>query len=275
MKLKTITAVLLFASTLLTACSTNDETQDLKLSVNDEIVYTDATDYSFDIISGTGKYQVAVDPSAPNQPLAKVILKGNHVQVELLSYAAGVTVKDQNGQSIHLSIYSSNSSLQMITYLVGVHYGEIMKTPVNFGAGGYSIVSQSGDAAQVTNINEKGIFTIKSVHPGEIHLLITDKRGTTRGMTIDVGEGYDLTSDELTITAKGDLYITFPLKYGDGKWKIISSPIESPSLVIMEQGELFEQDMLQVPILKDSKTPMVFKLKDKSNHIATITINVQ
>lgn len=267
--------IFLIAGALLTACSTDESISELKLSVPAETVYTDGMDYSFDVVSSNGKYQVLVDADNTPTPTAKTTIVGNHVKVDLLSEYTALTITDQGNQPVHLLIISSNDAIKTQNYSVRVSYGSIMKTnAVRFGTGKFTVQSKYGNSAEV-NIDNHDQFLIKSLRPGVSHFLIADQRGTTNGMTVTVGNGWDLSSKELTVSTVGNQYLTFPLKYGEGGWKIISPITNDPEICVMPKGELFEQDMLQVWVPKGNGKPIVFELKDKVNNTATITINVE
>lgn len=251
--------------------------QDLKLSTDGQIVYTDAIEYSFDIVSGAGGYQVKVEED--NRPtLGKVTLTGNRVKVDLITDYTRVTVTDKNNQTTSLLIISSNESIEIQNYTVSVSYGSILTRTLNWGAGKYSILGRSGDAATLT-IDDKGKFIVNSVHPGEAYFTIIDQRGTTNGMAVYVGDGWDLTSNELTVDVRSADYYTFPIKYGKGEWRItsVSSPVlNHPQTCVMpKDAEYREQELLQVWIPQQTDGSLSIQLKDKANNTATITMNVK
>lgn len=279
---------------LLAACNSNEpEDKELKLSVADGIknivgcdanhdaVYafnyvtrTEDLEYLFDVVSGEGNYKVSVTYGA-----AKSVVTGNHIKVDLLSDEVDLVIKDAKGQSAYLTIISSNKALYPVTYEIGLTYGSIMKTNVSFGTGKYSVLSKSGNSADIS-IDSNDLFTIKSLCPGTTYFTIIDQRGITDCIDVEVGNGWDLTSNELTVTATGGQYLTFPLKYGEGGWNIVSSTDtnfnKEPTTVIVNKDKLHEYDMLQYWVLKDvHPNPVVFNLKDKVGNTATITINVK
>lgn len=264
---------------LLAACtkklSTPDEPQKLKLSVTDETVYTDGMTYSFDIVSGNGNYRVAVTPLNPYATIPQATLSGEHVKVNLLNERTTVTVTDKDQQIVSFSIISSDKALVVPFCDYSMPYGAISKAKVfTYGGGKYKILQQNGDAAQVS-IDEEDLFSIRSVKPGKTSLLIGDKYGITAEMLVRVQDGWDLTSGELSVTAKGGQLITFPLKYGEGGWKILSPVSDDPFTFVMPKGELYEQDLLQVRLPEESKEPVVYTLEDKSGKRAVITIRLE
>lgn len=277
MKTKNLVGILLLflSFTSLISCdkedSTPEQSQELKISVADEIVYTDDLEYSFDIVSGKGGYQVTVENDNSFSSPAKVTMTGHHVKVDLFTERVGLIITDQTNQTIRLSIVSSNNALQIQNYEVGLSYGAIMKTEISFGIGKHSILKSSGTSAEAY-FETNHMIVIKSLKPGISGFLITDERGTTNGMTVRVYNGYDLTSDKLTVTTAGNQYLTFPIKYGEGNWRITSPLLNDPQFCVMPKSENYEQDMLQVFVAKE---PMVITLKDKADNEATITIQVK
>lgn len=261
------------------SCSKDDadEIPELKLSTDNGTVYTDATEYSFDIISGAGDYIVKIEDD--NQPtLGKVSLTGNHVKVDLISEQTRLTITDKHNQTTDLLIISSNESIQTENYTVLISYGSLHKATVNWGAGKYSILKQSGDAAELT-IDNNDKFTIRSIHPGKASFTIADQRGTTNGIMVYVDNGWDLTSDKLTVDVLAGQLYTFPIKYGKDGWKITSYSSELlnhwQTCVMPEDANYREQEILQVWIPKEAKESLSVQLKDKANNTATITMNLK
>lgn len=285
MKLKNISNTLYFTLIILsivfiTGCTKKigtGEPPELKLSTSGETVSTDAIEYSFDIVSGAGDYQVKI--ADDGQPaLGKVTLTGTHVKVDLITQYTQVTVTDKSNQKTDLLIVSSHPSIQLINYSVSVSYGNLHKLIMDWGAGKYSIYRQSGDAAELS-IDDNDQFTIKSRKPGRAYFTIMDRRGTTNGISVTVGEGWDLTGKELSVTVEAGQYYTFPLKYGEGGWKIThrSSPLlhNHQTFVMPKDPEYREQDVLHVWVPQETNEPLSLQLTDKAGNTATITIMAQ
>lgn len=254
--------------------SLSDQPKELKLSVTDETVYTDGTEYFFDIVSGNGNYQVKVDGNGTYFP-GKATLTDNHVKVDLVTEYTQLTITDGKDQTVNLLIVSTDASIKTMNYSFSISYGSQIKTDlINFGAGKYEILQQSGGAAEVS-IDSNDRFTIKSVSPGYASFLIADQRGTTNGLTVYVQRGWDLTSDQLTVQSNGHEYLTFPLKYGEGGWKIVSPILNDPQICVLPKNEQHEYELLQVYVWKETKEPVIFTLEDKAKNRATITINIE
>lgn len=255
----------------------SEEPPELKLSAQEETVHTDAIEYSFDIISGAGDYQVKIaDNGLPS--LGKVTLTGDHVKIDLITEYTQVTVTDKSNQTADLLIVSSNPTIRTINYMVAISYGNHQKLTMDWGAGKYSIFSQSGDAAELT-IDDNDQFTIRSLKPGRAYFNIMDRRGTTNSIFATVEEGWDLTGKELSVTVEAGRYYTFPLKYGEGGWKITdrSSPLlhDQQTLVMPKDPEHREQDVLHVWVPQEANGPLSLQLTDKAENTATITIIAQ
>lgn len=259
---------------LFTGCSKgkSDDAQILRLSTEGQIVYTDAVEYSFDIVSGGGNYEVELAKNSPHDIGGKVSLTGNRVKVDLVSDATNVIVTDQYSQSIGLTIWSSHKSLQATTHSISVSYGTYIQRSIDWGNGNYSLLKQFGDAANISF--DGNSFIIQSVHPGNATFIVRDQRGTTNAMVVTVGNGWDLNEKELTVTALGGYYYTFPLKYGAGGWKITSCPavLNNAWTVIMPKDQHREHDMLQIMAPEADFEPLLLKLTDKAGNTATITI---
>jgi hypothetical protein len=262
----------------LTSCSKDDAVNELKLSTTDAVVYTDSIAYAFDIVSGNGGYQVTVSNDGVE---SKVAVKGNHVNVDLINPSTRVTVTDVAGQSTSFYIYSSNASLAVMETLVGVSYGHYLTSKLNWGNGGYYIRSNGEykDVASV-DIDDNGNFIVKGLHPGSVSLLISDSRGTTNHMTVEVGSGADITDKALTyaVDKKDGLgNYTFPIKYGVGGWKVIScsSALKNPWLVVLPKDGHMADDLLQVSIPKDANGTLNVQLKDDAGNLATLTIEIK
>lgn len=265
---------------LFTACNKNkvEPNYELKLSTTEQTVYTDAIEYSFDIVSGNGDYQVQVE--ADNRPtVGKATVIGNHVKVDLICDLTRVTITDKSNQTASLIINSSNKSIEIQNHTISLPYGNIHRTTVDWGAGEYSILKQSGDAATLT-IEGKNKFIVKSTHPGKAYFTIIDQRGTTNGIMVYVADGWDVTSSALKVDVLGDQIYTFPLKYGVGGWKITSQSWELPgdwqTCVLPSDLLQTDHDLLQVRIPDGRRNEILsIQLKDKANNNTTITMNVR
>lgn len=277
----TLYLLLLTASIVLIAGCTKkigtEEPPELKLSTPGETVSTDAIEYSFDIVSGAGDYHVEI--ADDGQPaLGKATLTGTRVKVELITQYTQVTVTDKSNRKADLLIVSSHPSIQIMNYLVSVLYGNFHKLTMDWGAGKYSIYRQSGDAAELS-IDNNDQITIKPRKPGRAYFTIMDRRGTTNGISVIVEKGWDLTGKELSVTVEAGHYYTFPLKYGEGGWKIThrSSPLlHNPQTCVMPKDpEYREQDMLHVWVPEEVNEPLSLQLTDKAGNTATITIVAQ
>ncbi|MCI1683959.1 MAG: hypothetical protein LKI39_15605 [Bacteroides sp.] len=266
---------ILFVSLLaVSSCSKDDssENAELRLSVSDEMAHTDGIEYSFDIISGGGGYKAEVC----NDKYAKATLTGNHVKVDLVSESTQVKVTDKYNQEVYLLIHSDNKSIQTVNNTVRLSYGSSMKLPTNWGAGGYSVLRQSNNTVAKVTFDDKDSLLIQSLAPGEVWFRIIDKRGSTNGVSVTIDKGWDLNSNQLTVNAEGESYYTFPLKYGEGGWKITSCPaaLVDPSTVVIPKDKYHEHDMLQIFVPKESNAPLVLQLEDKVKNTATITVNI-
>lgn len=282
MRLKNISKTLClwlisFTILFITGCTKklgSDETPELKLSTPDETVYTDAIEYSFDIISGAGAYQVkVVDNGEP--ALGKVTLSGEHVKVDLITEYTQVTVTDKSGRTTDLLIVSSHPSIRQITYDAAVSYGSFSKITMDWGTGKYSIFKSSGDAAEMS-FDSNNQLIIKSRRPGRASCLVMDSRGTSNYVMVTVEQGWDLTGEELSVTVESGQYYSFPLKYGEGGWKIThrSSPfLHDPQTCVMPKDpEYREQDVLHIWVPQEANGSLFIQLTDKANHTATITM---
>lgn len=265
--------VLLLSLLTLNACSKDDssESAELRLSVSDKTVYTDGIEYSFDITSGGGDYKVEVC----NDKYAKATLTGNHVQVDLTSEDTQVKVTDKYNQEVSLIICSNNESLKTVNNTVRLSYGSSMKLSLGWGAGDYSVLSQSNDTVAKVTFDDNDKMLIQLLNPGEVSFLIIDKRGSTNSVSLTIDKGWALNSNQLTVNAEGGYYYTFPLKYGAGGWKITSCPaaLDNAYTVVLPKDEYHEHDMLQIFVPKGSNEPLVLQLEDKTKNTATIAVN--
>ena len=261
-------------------CSKDDGIKELKLSTTTDTVYTDSIAYTFDIVSGNGNYQVTVNSDGDRSSSTKAIVKNNHVSINLLKPSTQVTVTDAAGQSANLEIVSNNKSLATMETSVGVSYGYYLKSKLNWGNGGYRILSQSNDVASVT-IDNEGHYIAKGLRSsGSTTLLISDERGTTNYMTIEVGNGTNISNDALTYSIpKKEAWgiFTFPIKYGVGDWKIVScsDALRNPFLIVLSKNEYADQDVLQISIPKESEMPLTVQLEDRASNHTTLTINTK
>lgn len=274
-KLNLLGIALCVSFTLLFAGCNKDESEEiqtLRLSTDDQTVYTDGIAYSFDIVSGGGDYKVEVTKNSPHDLGGKATLTGNRVEVDLVSDGTHVIITDKHGQEANLLIWSRHESLQATNHTIGVSYGSYLESTINWGAGNYSVLKQFGDAATLTF--DGNHLIAQSVHPGRATFLVRDERGTTNSVAVTVGDGWDLNGEELTVTALAGYYYTFPLKYGDGGWKITSRPAALSDVwtVIMPKDQYRAHDMLQIFAPEEHPEPLVLQLKDRANHTATITI---
>jgi hypothetical protein len=261
----------------MSACSNDGDIKELKLSTSEFTVMTDSTEYDFDIVSGNGNYKVNVNNDSDMPLIGEATVTGNHVKVSLVSERTKVTVTDGAGQTMDLLIISQNKSLNPIAQDIAVEYGDYIISQLNWGNGGYYILSQQGDAAQV--MVDKGQVIVKSVHPGDISFVIADRRGTTNSFHVGVGSGFDIKGKELTVSTSVKAgYITFPIKYGVGGWQITSCSevLNKPTTCICPQiANYREQDMLQIWIPKDAKGSLNLQMQDKVKNTVKLTVNLE
>ncbi len=276
--------ILIFLATIFTTSCDKDEIdqnlpEELTLSVNEEIIYTDSIKYSFDITSGGGDYQISVVQTDVNGGYAT--LKGNRVTVDLVSEYTYVDVTDKYGQNATVTIKSGNKSLQAPNTIIDMGYGTMHSITLDWGDGNFSILEQNEDGAADITFDGRNA-TVKALHPGKSRFVISDLRGTIGYYSVSVRQGWDLDSEKLTISAqKGTLY-TFSLKYGDGNWEIASCSDELRNnwllLGTKEHDEAFrnyDYDFLQIFTPEEQTEPLFVSLMDKSNNTATITINIE
>lgn len=269
-KLRIVRLLLLcFTAAFIAACSNNgDGVKDLKLSAANECVYTDSLTYSFDVLSYNGEYKVSMDNG-------KASVKDSHVIVDLLRPTTYLTVTDASGQSVKLTIVSNNSSLVQMTTSVGVAYGNYFRSKLNWGNGGYYITSISGDAASLV-LDKDGSYTVIGKRPGNQLFEISDARGTTNYMEVNIYDGYDITSDTLKVTLSNPGTYTFPIKYGKNDWSIASctQALKNAQTLIMDKNEMRENDLLQIHIPSGTKGIVTLTLKDEDNNKVVIDLNV-
>lgn len=278
-RLNTMLCTLCTAMTmvLIASCSSNNNIEELTLSTQNNCVMTDSIAYSFNITSGNGDYKVKVENDGQHPFTAKATVTGNHINVDLISDVTRLTITDAAGQTRELTILSQNRSIRNITHNAAVKYGDFVKYNVGWGNGDYYIYKQDGDAAKAT-IDNQGEIIIKSVHEGNAHLIIADRRGTTNDVYVKVDGGYDITSSELTVNAVAGDEVTFPIKYGDGQWMITSCPqaINSPCTCVYPKIEnCRDLEMLQVSIPQNTKGTYQMELQDKSSHTVHLTLNIE
>ena len=147
-KLQFIAVTLLLAASTLVSCNKSDDVipddaiPELTFSVNERQVYTDGTEYSFDIISGGGGYKSEICLVNPYDDYASTTVSGNTVTVKLVSEAIKIQVTDQYEQQKDLIIWSTNRSLQAIQYEIRVGYGFQNKGKFTWGSGeGYTLLN--------------------------------------------------------------------------------------------------------------------------------------
>jgi|GEM_PF-6877003 len=261
---------------LIGSCSNND-IEELTLSTQKDYVITDSLTYGFNITSGNGDYKVKVENDEKHPFVTKTTVLGNHVNVDLIYDATRLTITDAAGQTAKLTIISQNSSIRSITHNAAVKYGDFVKYNIGWGNGGYYIYKQEGDAAKAT-IDNDGEIIIKSVHEGNMHLTIADRRGSTNEIYVSVYGGYDITGSDLTVKALAGDEVTFPIKYGDGQWTITSCPqaINNPFTCVCPKIEnCRDLEMLQVSIPQNTRGTFQMELQDRSSHTIHLTLNIE
>jgi hypothetical protein len=278
-RLNTILCTLCAAMTMIViaSCSSNNNIEELTLSTEKNYVITDSLVYGFNITSGNGDYKVKVENDEQHPFVAKTTVTGNHIDVDLIYEETRLTITDAAGQTAELTIISQNSSLRIITDNAVVKYGDFVKFNIGWGNGGYYIYKQDGDAAKAT-IDNEGEIIIKSVHKGNMHLTIADRRGSTNEIYVSVYGGYDITGPELSVKAQAGDEVTFPIKYGDGQWTITSCPqaINNPFTCVCPKIEnCRDLEMLQVKIPQNTKGSYQMELQDKSGHTIHLILNIE
>lgn len=273
--------MLCLAVMFMAGCSKEEGVKELKLSTMESTVQTDSIAYAFDIVSGNGGYQVEVNTDNKEEPVAKATVSGNHVSVDLLKPYTRLTVADAAGQAVQLTIESTNRTLQVESQMVMVSYGSYLRSKLSWGNGGYYVLKHSQDDCAEVTFERDGSFMVKAVHPGTMHLVVSDSRGTTNELDVSVGPGCDITGSSLTysLTRQEASYgpYTFPIKYGVGEWKIVSSPeaLHTPFNLVVPKDKVREQDFLQVYIPKDTVGTLPIMLEDKAGNKVTVTIEIK
>ncbi len=280
-----IIILMLLATIFTTSCDKDEveqkQPEELTLSVNEEIIYTDSIKYSFDITSGGGDYQVSVAQTDVNGGFAT--LKGNRVTVDLVSEYTYVDITDKYGQSATVTIKSGNKSLQAPNTTIDMGYGTMHSITLDWGDGNFNILEQNEDGAADITFDGRNA-TVKALHPGKSRFVISDLRGTIGYYSVSVRQGWDLDSEKLNISAKKGTLYTFSLKYGNGDWEIVSCSDELRNnwliLGSKEHDEAFrdyDYDFLQIFTPEEQTEPqsLFVNLKDSSNNTATITINIE
>ncbi len=277
------TFLLLFIGCLFTACSSDDDfnlkadevIKELTLSVKSGNVYTDGVDFEFDILKGNGEYTVSVS----NEEDARVAIDGSKVKINLLKNTAVVTVSDKKKQSASVVINSTAKSLIPTDYSLFISGGDVFTMKdVAFGDGGYTIGKIKGTSADVI-VAENDHIKVTGLKPGNSYYKIKDKRGSTAPLEICVISSYDLTDNNIEITAVNDQRVSVVLKRGDGDWKLVGDPL-SPviqKVTLLPKGDIDRKyDVLQIETSKDdAKGIAAIQLKDKSGNSAFITVKVQ
>lgn len=274
--------VLFFLLTIcsFTACSSDDgdefppeekEVKEIKLSV-DNYISTDSLDYEFEILDGNGEYTATVF----EEGTAKVSIEGDKVTVSMLSNRARVTISDIEHQSASVDIYSSSMSLVPSSYGLFMPADTLCIMGLGFGVGGYTVEKTKGISAEAA-VNDGDSLKITSKVPGTSYFKVTDKRGMTAEVEVNVVAYYTCTGNSLDITAVNDQVISVIINWGEG-WTLIdgeSSPLFE-RLTVMEKGAHKKYDVLQIDTAKENaKGSWPIRLKNKNGDYATINVLVQ
>ncbi|WP_072530835.1 hypothetical protein [Bacteroides ilei] len=255
-----LTATLTFGS-----CS-NDSPQlpsMLSFSVGDTI-RTDKTSCEFDIVSGNGGYQAYVE-CTNGYTQGSADITGNHVKVELIDPVTYLTITDKNGYSQKFFIESSDSSLIPVYHSIYLNYGCPMESSFNQGVGGYSIIRQTGSHATELTLGAGYGYVLTPLAPdGRDWYILKDRRGSIFYVEAVTARGCDIRSEATSFQAGKNEMVYFPLKYGEGNWKIISRPDNnSPFILVISKAGKQEYDVLQVQMW-DKDEPMTFVLEDRN-----------
>lgn len=275
--IRTVAFILLIAIEFVSCDKSNDTFSELRLSVDAYEVYTDGIEYSFDIISGAGGYEAEIVLVNEYDEYATVTVSDNKVNVQLVGAGTQIKITDKSGQEKQLIIWSTNEALQITNHSIGVGYGLVYESKLNFGSGeGYSILKCFNDRVVDFELKENGEFVLKTRAPGQAGYVIRDSRGTTNYMKIGVYDGRDLDWNEVEVNIKVGSQFTFPIKWGEGDVRVLdcSPELKNYWLLIKEKDEIQEYDVLQVCANEGSTGKLFMELIDSLGNIARITLNV-
>ena len=277
----------LFASFLFVSCGDDheEETKPIEISAkgeyNDVLTYTlttDTLDCDFDITSSMGKCTAVVLDADPKNPSAVIVQNGNHVTVKLLREHASIRLSDESGQERRIDIRSTSEKLKQSGYIVEFAYGTMIKLKPTFGEGEYRIVRNS-DVAEIT-IDNRDVFYIKGNRGGATgYYTIEDRRGIKAFLEVRVGEGYDITSSELNVTAARGHRLSFPIKLGRDGWRVEEQSLHC-SAFILDKHSIgidypLETEVLCMNIPANAKLgPECFHLKDRSGQVITVNVTI-
>lgn len=256
-----------------------ENTYNLSQDLQTYTVYTDVLTYSFDIVSGAGGYAVTVEDYVyiPGKeislPAGRATLDGKTVTVELLTDAVDVVISDKAGTEAHVWICSSNSALKHFGWNASIPYGGPSRNDIGFGAGApYKIVYYSDASAEDVAI-EGSLLKTGDLRPGRHWYLISDCRGTVRKFEVNVRGGFDIEGENLTVSSKADMRLTFPFKWGRG-WKVVEGETGPETFVynISHGRDTFFQDTFVVHIGAESAS---WTFVDKDGKKAELTIEIE
>lgn len=278
--------LLLLTSCLFVACNSSDDdklpeieeaTKNLKISVEEHSVTTDDIDFEFEILEGNGEYII----TGSKEGDIKYTIDGNNVTVNLLTNSTTITVTDKKEQRTSFWVYSTSRSLVPTGHTIFMHVDSTsIMDHISFGVGGYTLEKIKGSSAEAT-VLENDHIKIIGLKGGNSYYTITDKRGTTASLDVIISPIYELTGNNLAITATNDFVINVDLSWGEGDWEIEGNPTTSPFFDIVSvhkaaDNKYNEYDSLQINISKnDIKGTANIRLKDKAGNKATITINIE
>lgn len=265
---------LLLISCLFVSCSSDDDKQipeepvhRLEISCNRDLRIDDY-DFEFDVLDGNGGYEVEF----AQEGSGKATIDGDKVTIHLLTNRVNFTLKDQRGESLDITVYSTLEALIPTSYSVFSWNGNTSVNSIYFGVGGYILEKISGNSAEVEVLEDDRI-RIVPLRGGPSFYKLTDKRGTTADYRVDVGELYELTGNTLDITAVNDQLIQINLRtWGEGEWEFIGDPSSGLfERVILQPGGT----SLQIKTSPERALGRTFiKLKDKAGNQATIQVTI-
>lgn len=280
MKLYHIIYIICLALTLTSCNKSSEEIEStiLTLSPNKSEVYTNETEYSFDILSGGGYYVATIVEENQYDNYASASVSGNKVTVKLVAKGTHVRISDKLGQQKDLIIWSTNNSLQPIVYDIAMGLGFQNTGKFEWGSGeGFTILKNGNTSCAQLFLKDNGEYVVNSIAPGTTAYIIKDSRGSVNAARITVWQGWELNSNELNANVLAGYQYTFIINWGDGNTKVTncSKELKNAWLLIAKKNEYQDKEVLQACVDKGSKGQFFIELTDKSDNKATIILNAE
>jgi hypothetical protein len=258
----------------------NDSKLALSVGGGEERISTCTPDtiYQFDIISGSGYYEVKAKDDVNNVlDNEEIKLRGTHVSVLLKTPTTYVEVYDKKSKQIlYLEIETTNSfispSVEDCSWYI--NFGSYIKENLNWGTQPYTIEYIDGkeNLDVIWNHNPLCIVVKGKVGGSHTHFIIHDNRGRKRNVTTLVSQGWVIKDDTLAVSTSLFHYLDFPIQCEENSsWEIdgISKELMSAETLVCNRDKYRNYEYLHVclsPNRVDAnfKGQLYIKLKKKN-----------